>query len=206
MNYIITENQLRSILSEVKDNRLSNHLKTMSSFTRNIINKTQKTYGVNLRFLLKWGSAIGGIVMPLDNWIKNSKFEMNDDQIALLLIGVACTFFFENKKVLKEVIDKIKEEGLTKQFKKVLSKGETLRNLFFNFLSSLNLTFSEMVEMISYAFLIPIVTDLMELSHGADLYATAETISERMIASGTIIITGNILIDVINKILKRFSK
>lgn len=206
MNYIITENQLRSILSEVKDNSFGNYLKTMSSFTRNIISKTQKTYGINLRFLLKWGSAIGGIVMPLDAWIRSGKFELTDDQISLLLIGVACTFFFENKKILKEVTDKIKEEGLTKEFKKILTKGDTLRKAFFGFLSSLNLTFSEMVEMISYAFLIPIVTDLMDLSHGADLYSTAETVVERMVASGTVIFTGNVLIDVINKILKRFSK
>jgi hypothetical protein len=206
MNYIITENQLRNILSEVKDNRFSNDLKTMNSFTKNIVNKTQKTYGINLRFLLKWGSAIGGMVMPLDNWIRTGKFELNDDQIALILIGVACTFFFENKKILKEVVDKIKQEGLLKHFRKALSKGEELRQSFFNFLISLNLTFTEMVDMISYSFLIPIVNDLVDLSHGADMYATAETVAERMVASGTIILTGNIIIEVVNKILKRFSQ
>jgi hypothetical protein len=206
MNYIITENQLRNILSEVKDNRFSNDLKTMNSFTKNIVNKTQKTYGINLRFLLKWGSAIGGMVMPLDNWIRTGKFELNDDQIALILIGVACTFFFENKKILKEVVDKIKQEGLLKHFRKALSKGEELRQSFFNFLISLNLTFTEMVDMISYSFLIPIVNDLVDLSHGADMYETAETVAERMVASGTIILTGNIIIEVVNKILKRFSQ
>ena len=205
MNFILTENQLKQVISEIKDNRLTSYIKTLNSFSKEIISKTQRVYGINLKFLSKWGAAIGGLAMPLDNWIRTNNFELNDDQIALILIGVTCTFFFENKKVLREVLQKIKEEGLQKQFSKTLNKGKELKEAFFSFLSSLNLTFSEMVEMISYAFLIPIVDDLVKLSNGADLALTSEMVAERLLASGAIILTGNIIVDVVNRILKRFS-
>lgn len=205
MNFILTENQLKQVISEIKDNRLTSYIKTLNSFSKEIISKTQRVYGINLKFLSKWGAAIGGLAMPLDNWIRTNNFELNDDQIALILIGVTCTFFFENKKVLREVLQKIKEEGLQKQFSKTLNKGKELKEAFFGFLSSLNLTFSEMVEMISYAFLIPIVDDLVKLSNGADLASTSEMVAERLLASGAIILTGNIIVDVVNRILKRFS-
>lgn len=205
MNFILTENQLSQIITEIKESRLTGYMKTLNSFSKEIISKTQRVYGINLKFLSKWGAAIGGLAMPLDNWIRTNNFELNDDQIALILIGVTCTFFFENKKVLKEVLQKIKEEGIQKQFTKTLNKGKELKESFFSFLSSLNLTFSEMVEMVSYAFLIPIVDDLVKLSNGADLSSTTELVSERLLASGAIILTGNILVEVIGKILKRFS-
>lgn len=205
MNFILTENQLSQIITEIKESRLTGYMKTLNSFSKEIISKTQRVYGINLKFLSKWGAAIGGLAMPLDNWIRTNNFELNDDQIALILIGVTCTFFFENKKVLKEVLQKIKEEGIQKQFTKTLNKGKELKESFFSFLYSLNLTFSEMVEMVSYAFLIPIVDDLVKLSNGADLSSTTELVSERLLASGAIILTGNILVEVIGKILKRFS-
>lgn len=205
MNYIISENQLRSIILEVKDSRFTNHMKTLSSFAKNLISKTQKIYGINLKFLAKWGSSIGGIVLPLDNWIRTKNFKLTDEQIGLLLIGVICTFFFENRKAYKEIIQKIKEENLEKPFSKVLVKAESLRSIFITFLESLNLTFSQMVEMISYSFLIPIIPDLLDISHGSDPFETGQIIAERLLASGTVIVTGTILVDLITKILNRFS-
>ena len=205
MNYIISESQLRSIISEVKDTKFTNQMKTLSSFAKNIITKTQKLYGINLKFLAKWGSSIGGIVAPLDNWIRTKNFKITDEQIGLLLVGVICTFFFENRKAYKEVMQKIKEENLEKEFSRVLVKAESMRLAFIAFLESLNLTFSQMVEMISYSFLIPIVGDLLDVAHGSDPFETGEIIAERLLASGTIALTGTILVDVITKILNRFS-
>lgn len=205
MNYIISESQLRSIITEVKDSKFTNQMKTLNSFGKNVISKTQKLYGINLRFLTKWGSSIGGIVMPLDNWIRTRNFKLTDEQIGLLLIGVVCTFFFENRKAYKDLIQKIKEENLEVPFTKLLGKAETLKSTFFTFLESLNLTFSQMVEMISYSFLIPIIPDLLDISHGSDPFKTGEIIAERLLASGAVILTGTVLVDVITRILNRFS-
>lgn len=206
MNYLITETQFKSILLEVKDSKFTSSMKNLNSFTRNIINRTSRVYGINLKFLLKWGAAVGGLVVPLDNFIKGEGFELNDDQIALILVGVACTFFFENKKVLQDVLKKIKEVGLFNIFRKVLTKGSELKNTFFVFLESLNLTFVNMIEMVSYSFLIPIVNDLLEVANTNDnILEASETIAERLLASGVVILTGNILSEVIRKILRRFS-
>lgn len=206
MNYIISEKQLSIILSEEKESKLTNSMKSLNSFAKNIINRVIRVYNINLKFLLKWGSAIGGLVAPLDNYIKNGDFNLTQDQTALILVGVVCTFFFENKKVLKDVLVRIKEEGLLEVFKNVLTKGEELKKAFVTFLGSLNLTFSNMVEMVSYAFLIPIVTDLVDAAHGTqDIFTKSQEISERLLASGGIILVGTILTEVIKKILKRFS-
>jgi hypothetical protein len=63
------------------------------------------------------------------------------------------------------------------------------------------------VEMIHYSFLIPILSDLLQVSHGTTSIADAsKIIVERLLTSGVVLVAGQILIDVISKILKRFKK
>jgi hypothetical protein len=74
-------------------------------------------------------------------------------------------------------------------------------------MESLNLTLGTTVEMIHYSFLIPIINDLQQVAHGATSIANAsKIIVERLLTSGVVLVAGQILIDVISKILKRFKR
>jgi hypothetical protein len=207
MDFLITEGQLKFLLESEKNSKLTSNMKELHSFTVNLVNKVRKKFELNFKFLVTWGTAIGGLVAPLDNFIREGNLNLSDDSIALVLVGVACTYFYQNKKELKKILDKIEEEGLTELFKKTLSEAEVLRKEFAVFLGGLNLTLGATVEMVHYAFIIPIIHDLIRFSHGeSGTWETAEMIVERLLASGVVLISGQILIEVISKIVKRLKR
>jgi hypothetical protein len=205
MDFLINESQLRIILQEQDQSKMSDYMKELYSFTSNLVNKAKKTYGLNLKLLLTWGASGGGLVMPLDSFIRTGRFELTDEQATLILIGVACTYFYDNVKTLKTILTKIKEEGLEDTFKEILIKSRNLRDSFFNFMKSANVTLGSTLELVTYSFLIPIITDIQSaITEGSDIQTTAMTIAKRLVASG-VVLTGQIaLTETIKKIIKKF--
>lgn len=204
MDFLISESQLRIILQEQDESKMSDYMKELYSFTSNLVNKAKKIFGLNLKLLLTWGASVGGLVMPLDNFIRNGRFELTEEQTTLILVGIACTYFFENVKVLKTVLTKIKEEGLEDTFKEILVKSKNLKNSFLRFLKSANVTLGSTLELVTYSFLIPIITDIQSaIMDGGDLQTTAMKIAKRLIASGVVVVGQISLTETIKKILKR---
>jgi hypothetical protein len=203
MEYIINENQLRLILSEEENSKLTRNLIEMKLFLNNILFRVKKKYGLNLRMLTTWGAGVGGFVMPLDNFIRTGGFELNDDQIALVLSAIAAFIFYENKTLFRRIYKVIKEENLTHIFDGVISKSIKLKESFFKFMNSLNITFSNMSELIGYSFLIPIITDIQSGISGGNLDEMAINVTKRLIASGVVILSSEVVSSVIKKIIDR---
>jgi hypothetical protein len=205
MDFLINESQLRIILQEQDQSRMSDYMKELYSFTSNLVTKVKKTFGLNLKLLLTWGASVGGLVMPLDNFIRTGRFELTEEQMTLILVGVACTYFYENSKELKKILIKIKEEGLEDVFKEVLVKSKNLKKSFLRFLSSINVTLGSSLDLITYSFLIPIIADIAYLGKGeVDMQTTAMIVAKRLVASGVVTVGQIALTDTIKKILKRF--
>ena len=206
MNYIITEHQMEVIVEGLSGSKFSENMRRLYSFSSRLITKVEKKYGLNLKLLSTWGPAVGGFVLPLDNYIKSGSFNFTEQQSALVLIGVAATIFFDNKPLLRKVLDKIKEENIVDGFKQVLSQAKDLKKVFVKFISSLSTSISSVSEIISYSFLIPIVSDLQNmLSNNSDLFELSKLITERLLSSGVVIVSAVILNEVIEKILRRIS-
>jgi hypothetical protein len=204
MDFLINESQLKVILQEQDQSKMSNYMKELYSFTSNLVNKFKKAYGLNLKLLLTWGASVGGLVMPLDNFIRTGRFNLTDEQATLILIGIACSFFYDNSKSLKSVLTKIKEEGLEDTFKEILVKSKNLKESFSKFLKSANVTLNSTMDLMSYSFLIPIVTDIQSLLvDGGDLQTIAMRVTKRLIASGVVIVSQIELTETIKKILKK---
>ena len=123
MDFLINESQLRIILQEQDESKMTDYMKTMYSFTKNLANRVNKVYGLNVKMLLTWGTSVGGLVMPLDKFIRDGNFELTDDQRYLVLAGIAFVTFYENKVGLVKILKKIKEEGLEDVFRLVLEKA-----------------------------------------------------------------------------------
>jgi len=156
--------------------------------------------------LLTWGTAVGGLVAPLDNFIKTSDLSVTDDQASLILIGIITTLFFDNEELFSKVYTKIKEEGIEKQFMTVLRKGQDLKKSFINFLLSLNISINNISGLIRYSFLIPIISDLQNyVSDVSDVTETAKMISARILASGAVLVSSDILYQLIRRILRKLS-
>lgn len=204
MDFLINEMQLKIILTEQDKSKMNDYMKKLYSFTSDIIEKTKEQYGLNLKLLLTWGASVGGIVMPLDNFIRTGNFNLTDGQKTLVLVGVAASLFYDNSRTIKQIREKIKEEGIWETFEEILSKAKQLRKVFIKFLKSLNTTLGGSFDIIKYTFLIPIITDIQSIAvNTKDIEKTAILISERLIASGVIIVTSIVLTEVINKIIKR---
>jgi hypothetical protein len=206
MNYLITENQLKSILLEEKGSKITKEVESLNDFTKNILDKVGNMEKLNTKFFLTWGTAIGGMIRPLNEFIQSGNFELTPIETATILFGIAVVYFSQNENSIKAIINKIKEDGLYDVFKQVLSKAEELRKSFFKFLESLNMTLGTTVEMIHYAFLIPIIGDIQAIaSESTDSWSAAVAISKRIVAAKSVAISGTVLIEVIKKIISKFS-
>jgi hypothetical protein len=204
MDFLINESQLRAILQEQDESRMNGYMKTMYSFTKNLVNRVSKIYGLNIKMLLTWGTAVGGLVMPLDQYIRTSNFDLTDDQRYLVLAGIAFILFFDNKKGLVNILSKIKEEGLEDVFRNTLEKAKNLKSSFKGFLSSINVSISSFMDTVAYAFLIPIILDFQRIAEGStDPKEVGLLIAERLISSGVVVVSAQALSQVIRKIIQR---
>lgn len=204
MEFLITESQLRVLLQEEEKSQLGLYVKNMYAFTKQMINKVFKSYGINLRMLLTWGTSVGGLVLPLDQYLRTQHLGLNEDQRMLVLVGIIFALFFETKRPLMKIMSLIEENGLEDIFQDGLRKGTELRDAFTNFLSSANTGVGTFLEAIAYSFLIPIITDVQSvLGQTEDIETAAILIVERLLAAGVILIGRQALIDVVKNVLKK---
>ena len=204
MEFLITESQLRVLLQEEEKSQLGLYVKNMYAFTKQMLNKVFRSYGINLRMLLTWGTSVGGLVLPLDQYLRTQHLGLNEDQRMLVLVGIIFALFFETKRPFVKIMSLIKENGLEDIFQDGLRKGTQLRDAFTNFLSSANTGVGTFLEAIAYSFLIPIITDVQSvLGQTEDIETSAILIAERLLAAGVILIGRQTLIDVIKNVLKK---
>jgi hypothetical protein len=204
MEFLITEAQLKTILSEEERSKMEGYMKQLNSFTKQIVNRVLKSYGLNLRMLLTWGTSVGGMVLPLDQYLKTGDLNLDESQRMLVLAGIAFTLFFETKRPLQKLLKLIEEEGLTDIYKTGVTKGQELKEAFLNFMSSINVSTGSVLDTVAYSFLIPIIVDIQSAAmSGGDPKETAIMIAQRLASSGVIILGSQVLSRVINKIINR---
>lgn len=205
MEFLINEQQLKVILQEQKESKMTDYMRELHSFTTEVVNRVMKKYEINLKMLMTWGTAVGGLMMPLDVFLRTGKFDLSDPQRYLVCAGVAAVLFFDNKRIVNKIIKKLKEEDLEEVFDVALNKASELKNTFFEFLESLNLSISTFVDIMAYTFLLPILTDIHAVaSRATDVNEAAIMISERLLASGVIASGGALMNVIIKKLIKRF--
>lgn len=205
MEFFISEQQLKVILMEQDRSRMSDYMKKLYNFTNTLVNKASKIYRLNVKMLLTWGASVAGLVMPLDNYIRTGRFNLNEEQTILVLVGVAMMLFYNTRKTTSKVIEKIREENLEDVFQVLLRKATELKVSFVDFLKAINVTVGNLMEIVSYSFLIPIITDIQKVAQKtSSISETAAMIAQRLIASGVIVISAQVLTSLIKKLLKRF--
>ena len=99
MNFLISENQLKVLVTESLKSPFNNNMKELNAFSHDLVNRVKRRYGLNLKLLLTWGTSMGGLVLPLNNFIETNNFNLDEQQKALILLGVAAILYFDNKSV-----------------------------------------------------------------------------------------------------------
>jgi hypothetical protein len=205
MEFFISEQQLKVILMEQDRSRMSDSMKKLYNFTDLLVKKVAKIYGLNVKMLLTWGASVAGLIMPLDNYIRSGRFNFSENQITLILVGVAMMLFYNTRKVTSKVIEKIREEKLDGVFQVLLRKATELKVSFVDFMRALNVTLGNFLEVVSYSFLVPIITDIQKIAQKtSSISEAAAMIAQRLIASGVIVVGAQALTSLIKKLLKKF--
>lgn len=205
MNFLITESQFKYLAENKDTDIIEKNISELQEFSKKLYADLKRKFGIDFVLLVTWGTAVGGLVAPLDNFIKGGNLSVTDDQATLILTGIAATLFFDNKEFFSQIYKRIKEEGIEKQFMTVLTKGQDLKKSFLKFLLSLNISVNNISSLIRYSFLIPIISDLQNyISQGSDLTETATSVTQRILASGAVLISSELLYQLIRRIIRKF--
>ena len=204
MKVLITKSHYKSIILESPRKKINADLQTLKKFAEEVIGKFQEDTGIQFRLLFTWGAAVGGILLPLNDFMEGNGFNLNSFQTTSTLVAVAAILFGENSRLIRQIISKIKEDGIEEIFNIVLEKGTQLKQTFLDFIESLNVTMYTMTNIMSYAFLIPILPMIWEISNNGGDVKDAKDIATRLLSFGLTSVTGAFLKTLISKIIKRF--
>jgi hypothetical protein len=205
MRIIITESQKRMILLENIGEDLGSIIKQHAERVKKLISEVQNQIGMNLQFLLTWGAGIGGFMGPVEDFVRGRFPELTDLQVFLIILGVISTHLIENKELNKKILDKIKEDGILKQFKISSKKTNELKSVFSDFVESLGVTFHRITNMLSYTFIIPIIPMIYQMvTDGLVTNSDLKSLATRVIAFTGLTISGILFKDLITKMVRRF--
>ena len=204
MDIILSEHQYSKLLTEEKKSEVSQSVSESKKFVKDVISDIKTQYKIDFNFALTWGAAIGGFVGPIARYMEGKYPSLTHSDITLLSFACILTYFSSNKDKLSKVLDLIKEKKLVTYFQQMLMKSEDLKESFFGFLSSLNITFSKVGNMLAYTFLVPLVP---MLKHVADMDLPKDQLDlliKSIIGYAAVLTSSVVVRDVVEKIIKRF--
>jgi hypothetical protein len=201
MKITISEDIQRKLITESLMGDLSKVLSNIAQIGKENLKDTQKMMKFDLKFLLTWSATIGGFMGPLSQYIKDQNVEITEANINLIVVGVCAILFYNNEKLVAEIITKIKEKGLISVFESALVKGEELKNALIGFLESVGLTIGSLFAIASFTFLIPIIGILNTYAVSGEITAESiQEISERIAMAGVTALSAT----TIRNFLKKF--
>jgi hypothetical protein len=140
-------------------------------------------------------------------WLNGQVPELTEKDSSLIAAGIASVIFFQERSFTKSIIKKIKEDGLEEPFKLGAIKANQLKTVLAGFLKSLNLSAFSVTNMLSYAFLVPIIPMIYDaVSEGIWDMRDTEMLVKSLSAFGLITISGNFLKRLMDLIVDRITK
>jgi hypothetical protein len=203
MKIVITEHQYEKLLLESSKSIIGDEIKRSKEFIKKVVRSVKEDTKLDFSFLFTWGAAIGGFSRPVFNYFEGKNPELTHQDLALLTIACAVTYYTSNKEKLGKLLDGIKERGLVDYFDEMLSKTDELKNTFLSFVDSFKITGSKMSSMLAYTFIIPFLSKLLDMSGGATS-ADVTVLTKILLGYLTIKLSAATLTELINKIIERF--
>ena len=204
MNILITESQERMILNESIGREFGNILRQNSDIGKLISAQIKEITGGDKSALLTFGASIGGLMGPVGDFLEGKYPSMNDVEISLLLTGALATFFYNSPKLIDKIKDIVKEKGLETEFDVTLSKTKELNEAFFYFMESLNITLFKISNILGFAFLIPLLPYIHQISEGKLSIMDIDKIITILLSYGVLTISSSTLKEIMIKLIKRF--
>lgn len=203
MKYLISESQRKLLFEEVNE-RVKEVQEDGMEFTKKVVHDVQQNTSLNLKMMLTWGASIGGFMGPIMQFLNGQYPELTQKDASLIAVGIASVIFFQEKPFVKSLIEKIKEQDLEEAFKSGAMKANQLKTALVEFLKSLNVMTFSISNMLSYAFLVPIIPMIYDaVSEGVWDMKDAEMLTKSLVSFGFITISGNFLKRLIDTVVKR---
>jgi hypothetical protein len=203
---LINENQKRIILRESVNDEFGDMVKQNYKFVKDVLKMSSKQMGMNFEFLFTWGASIGGFVGPLNEFISGRYPNVSDVEMSLILTGIIATFYMNNKEMIRKILEKIKSEGLSEEFKTSLNKANQLKSTFVDFMEGLNMTLHSVTNVMSYAFIIPLIPIVYSaVTSGAFKSGDAKEIAVRLASFGVLTVSGIVMKELFSKLIRVFN-
>ena len=204
---LITESQKKTLLYESVNEEFTDIIKRNYDFVKDVVTQASEQMGMNLQFLITWGASIGGFIGPLNEFIQGRFPELTEEQITLILTGIIATYYIDNKKLVVKILNEIKSKGIMGEFTSVLRKSSQLKETFVEFVNSLNITLHKVTNIMSYAFLIPLIPIIYNSAVNQVISSSdVKEIALRISAFGLLTVSGIAVKELFSKLIKRFSR
>lgn len=171
----------------------------LSKFSNKVVRDASNQLKFDFRFLVTYGAGIGAILQSVFDYLEGNFTGLSETQLAGLAVMAVGVVFFENKD-LKSQIKNIESMGLSSELDNVVSYTQNLKNKFSNILRVLGLSIHRASNIISYSFLIPLLSIIIEIVtlHGIESSQFSMLI-ESLLTSGLIAVEGVALRDILMK-------
>ena len=197
MKVILTESQFNTLLKENYKEKIGGSLMNLNKFSNKVVRDASNQLKFDFRFLVTYGAGIGAILQSVFDYLEGNFTGLSETQLAGLAVMAVGVVFFENKD-LKSQVQNIEDMGLSSELDNVVSYTQNLKNKFSNLLKVLGLSIHRTSNIISYSFLIPLLSIIIEIVtlHGVDSSQFSMLI-ESLLTSGLIAVEGVALRDIL---------
>jgi hypothetical protein len=200
MNILITEEHQKILLNESLMDDLNKVISELSLIGKKSFIETKKIFKFDIKFLLTWSSSIAGFIGPLNDFISGNYPNLNDENIFMISLGVSSILFYNNLEEINKIFEKINENGLTNEFNTALKKGSELKESLIKFLYSIGISVSNLTNIISFTFLIPILGIVYSMVQTSSFSSEQIfEIGERIAAAGITSFSSSIISNIIKK-------
>lgn len=201
MKFIITEEQYKQILNESIQENISKKIEKFKEFFQKIIDDLKKSYNFHIKFGLTYGAGIGAIIQPITDYLNSRYPNLETSQIEMLAVASIMVVFFEGKEIEK-VEQKISDENLENELADGVGYAEVLSRKFKKVINVLGMSIYRMSDIVAYAFLLPLLTEIYKfMDKGIDAM-DFDMISKSIMVSTGIMIGGNL----IKRMVERLNK
>ena len=173
----------KQFLKESVQHNLAHNLRSLYLDSKDILSDFDKTWNLNLKLLSTWGAALGGVMLPMKNWIEQKYPELSYEQVILVLMGSIISFFYDNEYFISAIVKKIKKEGLMEEFKQSTIVSQKLVNSLTSLLNEMNYFGNDNVDYLSFAYVLPMLEDLKK---GISI-DNLDAVSNRIYSSGVVL-------------------
>lgn len=151
----------------------------MKKITTEVIKKTHDDIKLNIKLLLIWGTGVGGVMLPLNQYITQKTFEINKFQIYCVLCAIIVLFIDETRKYL----------------------GEKYKLKYF--LETINTTIYNVISIIAYSLIIPIIRIVWDMYESNYNDYQVKEIFVRLLFFVCLIIFCNFVKEIVSNLLNK---